>query len=203
MKKIQVFGIFLLLTILSSVQLFGHACHDPWRPNPSNPGSSSGSVTPPPPPPPPPNPPTISGGNDGGTGSATSRTAVSTVPQAGSGLGLVNISGGKEVGVFPDLKGFKLVNGKGRFKVSVENKGSRDMFEVTLKIVNTAFEAETDPKSIMRLASGENAEFTVKITSKIEIKDVKDKVGFKVLSRNKEVYSGTIDKLTTEAAKGK
>lgn len=180
----------------------GHACDDPWRPNPGNVGSAPtgpgapGSALPPPPPPAPGEQPNPGGAPVG--------------PNSGPGLTNRLLPGGNDPGaggetspdhivLIPETSQLKIIGRKGEFRTYVVNKAPRDLFDVRLEAVSPAFETEVDPESIRRLVSGERDYYTVKLVLKGELKSGRFPMDFKVTSRGATIYEGSLDKPAAEA----
>jgi hypothetical protein len=184
-------GDILLLSFLVGL-CFGHACHDPWRPTPANPGS--GPSAPPPPAPPPPPPPVAPPaalppqGPDvaaGGAGSALANPpatlpSASTVQAFTEGLVYVN----------PESSSVRLAGGKKTFKISVQNRSSKDLFDVKLSVSHPVLDVKVEPASLFRLTSGEKSDFQVKIALKAGRKEPRCEAAVKVFSRKKAIYGG-------------
>ncbi|MBN1594608.1 hypothetical protein JW933_01650 [candidate division FCPU426 bacterium] len=204
MKLFLISLVFYILPLLITPSLcFGHACDDPWRPDPSNVGAPSGGgaggpVAPPPPPPAPGEPPP-----SGPTGpDSPTNLGPGT---AGPGGGLVNQlptdalgSGGNatdspdSIVLIPETSQLKIVGKSGEFRTYIVNRSPRDLFSVKMEAISPAFETEVTPDSIRRLVSGEKDYFTVKLKVKGKLHSGKFPMDFKVSSRGNLIYEGSM-----------
>ncbi len=116
MKILKKIVFSLLFVFICANMCFGHACHDPWRPTPSAPGSGGDAPPPPPPTPPPPSlppspespsiPPVDPGSGNQTSVPSSSNIPLSDIPQAaspGEGLAVGKIF------VSPEIKQIKLI----------------------------------------------------------------------------------------------
>jgi hypothetical protein len=177
---------------------FGHACDDPWRPNPGSAGAAPGgpgsAPEAPAPPPPPPAP-----GESGGPGSIAGPGSVNalgmgnrlpgeTAPQSGQ-----DETSPDNIVLIPEASQLKIIGRKGEFRTYIVNKSPRDLFDVKLQAVSPAFDTEVDPASLRRLVAGEREYYTVKLKLKDDWKSGKFPMDFKVTSRGATIYEGNLD----------
>ncbi len=198
MKKTMMgLGVMCVLSAACTSVCFGHACDDPWRPNPGSVGAAPGSpgapdtVAPPPPPPAP--------GEPGGPGSSPSAAAPNamstgarlpgdTGPQAGA-----DETSPDNIVLIPETSQLKIIGRKGEFRTYIVNKSPRDLFDVKLQAVSPAFDTEVDPASLRRLVAGEREYYTVKLKLKDDWKSGKFPMDFKVTSRGATIYEGNLE----------
>lgn len=193
----------LLPLLLAGRLAFGHACDDPWRPDPTNVGGPTGGgggvVIAPPPPPPAPGelPPSV----PGSPSDPTNPTAPLDISQSG----LVNqlpvdaaaSAGGGEVSpdsivLIPETSQLKIVGKQGEFRTYIVNRSPRDLFAVKLEAISSAFDIEVAPDMLKRLVSGEKDYFTVKLKLKGQLKSGKFPMDFKVSTRGTLIYEGSL-----------
>lgn len=196
MKIIKIILCALFVMLVSVNMCFGHACHDPWRPTPVDPGDPGGEVPPPPPPPPPPPspdpltpaPPPVGPGAENQP--AAPDVVLSDIPQVITPSESLYVEG---IFVTSHVKQIKLVNKKSTFKIAVENKTNQDFYAVKLSAASKALDIKVKPKSILRLLPGEKAYFTLNLTLKQNFSGKKYGLTYTILSRGKEIYSGKLD----------
>lgn len=192
----------LLPLFLAARFAFGHACDDPWRPDPSSVGGPSGGgsgviVAPPPPPPAPGElPPSIPGGPSDPTNPSAPINSLQSglanqlpVDQAGGGGG--NLSPDSIV-LIPETSQLKLAGKQGEFRTYIVNRSPRDLFAVKLEALSSAFDIEVVPDMLKRLVSGEKDYFTVKLKVKGQLKSGKFPMDFKVSTRGNLIYEGSL-----------
>ncbi len=182
----------LLLLIFWDRAVFGHACHDPWRPTPGSPGSPPTGPTPPLPPNQPPTQPGLP--PQPGMSATAFAEPLPTVPLASQSFSNAVLP--DQILLIPENRKIKIVGKSGEMRVYVENRSPRDLFDVSLLTYSGAFNSEVLPKSIARLVSGERAYFTVKLELKNEYKYGKYSIDFAISSRGKKIVSASLDEVS-------
>jgi hypothetical protein len=187
--------------LLAANLCFGHACDDPWRPDPSNAGGPSGGgagpVAPPPPPPAPGQaPPPVGGGPNSPSNpnvpSGANAGLSNQLPNEAMGSGGSAEMSPDNIVLIPETSKLKIVGKKGEFRTYIVNRSPRDLFAVKLEALSSAFDIDVSPKTIRRLVSGEKDYFTVKLKIKGKLKSGKFPMDFKVSSRGTLIYEGSL-----------
>lgn len=92
----------------------------------------------------------------------------------------------QQVYIIPEANKIKVLGTEGKFRVFMENRGSRDIFNVRLTAISPAFDAVMEPESIAKMVPGERTAFTVKITLKENFEDGQYGMNFKVSCSKKQ-----------------